>query len=91
AGKAKQGRRVKQGDIIGYVGATGTVTAAHLHYEYRVNGVHRNPRTVTLPKAEPVPARYRDDFKAASEPLFSQLALIKRDTRLAAVLAMPAE
>ena len=40
--------------MIGYVGATGLATAAHLHYEYRKNGVHLNPQTVILPPAEPL-------------------------------------
>ena len=62
--RTRHGARVKQGQIIGYSGATGTVTAAHLHYEYRVNGVHRNPRTVKLPKAEPVASQYRELFAA---------------------------
>ena len=54
-GSQKAGTRVRQGDIIGYVGSSGLATGPHLHYEYRVNGVHRNPRTVTLPPADPVP------------------------------------
>ena len=83
AAKARNGRRVKQGQIIGYVGKTGLATAPHLHYEYRVSGVHRNPRTVKLPPADPVPAQYRDDFLVVSEPMWRQLDLYRR-TRLAA-------
>ncbi len=81
--KAKMGSRVKQGQVIGYVGATGTATAAHLHYEYRVNGVHQNPRTVKLPKADPIPSRYREAFLASVEPLISRLDAVSRRTRLA--------
>ncbi|MEH6443444.1 MAG: peptidoglycan DD-metalloendopeptidase family protein [Oceanospirillaceae bacterium] len=44
----KTGSRVTQGQVIGYVGATGAVTGAHLHYEFRVNKVHKNPLTVKL-------------------------------------------
>jgi len=83
AAKARNGRRVKQGQVIGYVGKSGLATAPHLHYEYRVAGVHRNPRTVKLPPAEPVPAQYRNDFLTVSEPMWRQLDLYRR-TQLAA-------
>lgn len=78
------GTRVSQGQVVGYVGATGLATAPHLHYEYRVNGVHRNPRTVKLPQANPVNAKYRDDFNAKADAMMSQLDMV-RQTRMAAV------
>ena len=58
------GSRVQQGDVIGYVGATGLATAPHLHYEYRKNGVHLNPRTVILPNAEPLRGQALTAFRA---------------------------
>ncbi|MCJ7555912.1 MAG: peptidoglycan DD-metalloendopeptidase family protein [Gammaproteobacteria bacterium] len=82
--EGRVGRRVVQGQIVGYVGATGLATAPHLHYEYRVNGVHRNPRTVKLPQANPVAAKYRKDFLAEADAMMSQLDMV-RQTRLAAV------
>ena len=72
-GNARAGARVNQGDVIGYVGSSGLATGPHLHYEYRVNGVHRNPRTVTLPPADPIPAEQQTAFQAATEPLWRQL------------------
>lgn len=74
-GNYKEGSRVRQGDVIGYVGQSGLATGPHLHYEYRVAGAHRNPRTVTLPPADPVPAQYRADFEAKAEALWQQLEL----------------
>jgi murein DD-endopeptidase MepM/ murein hydrolase activator NlpD len=61
------GARVRQGDPIGYVGATGFATGPHLHYEFKIAGMHQDPLRVALPKAEPVPAKLREEFlKVAS-------------------------
>jgi murein DD-endopeptidase MepM/ murein hydrolase activator NlpD len=77
ANSARISSRVRQGDVIGYVGATGLATAPHLHYEYQLNGVHRNPRTVELPQADPIKAEYRDEFLAAAQPLLDELLQFK--------------
>jgi len=74
------GTRVKQGNIIGYVGKSGLATGAHLHYEFRVNGVHRNPLTVKFPDATPINKKYKADFMEKSKALFTQLAEIKPKT-----------
>lgn len=76
--KAGISRRVVQGQTIGYVGRTGLATANHLHYEYRLNGVHRNPRTVSLPQAAPISDEYRDDFLSSVEPILNELLQYKR-------------
>ncbi|MBL1320506.1 MAG: peptidoglycan DD-metalloendopeptidase family protein [Methylophaga sp.] len=78
----RAGKRVQQGDVIGYIGSSGLATGPHLHYEFRVNGVHRNPLTVSLPKAEPLEKKYIADFKQKSESLLAQLDRIS-DTKLA--------
>jgi murein DD-endopeptidase MepM/ murein hydrolase activator NlpD len=72
---SKVGNRIKQGQVIGYVGATGRVTGAHLHYEFQVNGVHKNPQTVKLPTARPLASEYRDDFQSYSTNMIGQLSV----------------
>jgi len=69
------GQHVAQGTVIAYVGMTGLATGPHLHYEYRVNGVFKNPQTVPLPSAEPIDARWRADFLTRSVPLLASLAV----------------
>ena len=87
AAKARLGSRVRQGQTIGYVGATGLATANHLHYEYRINGVHRNPRTVALPQADPIAEKYRERFLAAATPILEELERFK-STQLATVASV---
>lgn len=58
----RRGKTVRQGQIIGYVGSTGLASGPHLHYEFRVNGVHRNPVTVKLPHAEPIKPEQKERF-----------------------------
>ena len=83
---AGMGKRVSQGQTIAYVGDTGLATAPHLHYEYRLNGVHRNPRTVQLPQADPIKAEFMEDFLAKAAPILAELDEFKR-TRVASASA----
>ncbi|WP_299492325.1 peptidoglycan DD-metalloendopeptidase family protein [uncultured Shewanella sp.] len=71
--KVKTGQIVKQSDIIGTLGATGRITGPHLHYEFIVNGVHRNPRTIDLPKSKPIAKQEKAQFLALSKQVMTTL------------------
>jgi murein DD-endopeptidase MepM/ murein hydrolase activator NlpD len=75
-GGLSTGSSVKQGQVIGYVGMTGLATGPHLHYEFRINGVHHNPLTVKLPGAEPLDTEHLADFKQKAASLIGKLDAI---------------
>ena len=72
----RSGKRVRQGQTIGYVGSTGLATGPHLHYEFRVRGTHRDPLKVELPKAAPLEKKYMADFRGKADPLLAKLDLL---------------
>ena len=72
----RSGKRVGQGQTIGYVGSTGLATGPHLHYEFRVRGVHRDPLKVKLPQAAPLAEKYMTDFHEKTKPLLAKLDLL---------------
>ena len=79
----RSGSRVNQGDIIGYVGSTGYSTGPHLHYEFRVDGVHRNSLTYKTPKASSISNESQDEFKLLAQQLTARLDNIEKEYVLA--------
>ncbi len=77
-GNYKPGQRVPQGSVIGYVGSSGLSTGPHLHYEFRVNGVHRNPLSVTMPAAEPLSGSQLAAFRAKTGPTLARIEQMER-------------
>jgi murein DD-endopeptidase MepM/ murein hydrolase activator NlpD len=69
----RNGQHVNQGQTIGFVGMTGLATGPHLHYEFRIDGAHRDPLTVTLPKAEPLPPSELARFRGQTQPMLAKL------------------
>ncbi len=75
-----KGRKIKQGQVIGYVGKSGLATGNHLHYEFRIDGVHHNPLTVKHPSVSPIPKKLLADFRLRTHAQLAQLDTIKRIT-----------
>jgi murein DD-endopeptidase MepM/ murein hydrolase activator NlpD len=73
----RDGQRVSQGQTIGYVGMTGMATGPHLHYEFRIDGTHRDPLSVTLPKPEPLPQIELARFRSQTQPMLARLKTLE--------------
>lgn len=81
--RASAGKRVKQGQVIGYVGKTGLASGPHLHYEFRVAGVHQDPLRVKLPKTLALSKTEIATFRRATAPLIAKLEAIPAETMVA--------
>lgn len=71
-----KGQRVRQGEIIGFVGMTGWATGPHLHYEIRINDVPHDPMKIALPAVQPLEGSELSAFQATAEPMLERLALL---------------
>ncbi len=78
ASDLRKGMRVTQSDIIGYVGKTGLATGPHLHYEFLVNGAHRDPMTVALPTSVPIDKKYQKEFDEKSLDYMAKIEMLNR-------------
>ena len=74
----QRGQQISQGDIIGFVGMTGLATGPHLHYEFLVNGVHRDPLTVALPTNIPIDAELKPEFEKLALHHLTQLSMLQQ-------------
>jgi murein DD-endopeptidase MepM/ murein hydrolase activator NlpD len=72
-GRVKPGQRIPQGTVIGYVGSSGMSTGPHLHYEFQVNGVHRNPLSVTMPPPEPLSGKALAQFRTQTRTALARI------------------
>ena len=92
-GRFRAGQRVEQGAVIGYVGSSGMSTGPHLHYEFRINGAHRNPLSITMPPPEPLSGAQLAHFRAQTGPALARIRKVETiiyadalNTRLASAL-----
>lgn len=82
AAGVRTGTRVRQGDPVAFVGATGWATGPHLHYEFKIAGVHQDPMKVALPKATPVPARLKARFDTEATEAGARIAMVRGNSSL---------
>ncbi|KGQ20125.1 Peptidase M23 [Lysobacter dokdonensis DS-58] len=77
-GEIKQGQKIPQGKVIGYVGMTGLATGPHLHYEFRINGVHRNPLSITMPPPEPLNGAALAQFRSQTSNALARIQSVEK-------------
>ena len=76
----RKGAKVQQGDFIGSVGMTGLTTGPHVHYEFRVDNVHRDPLSVAVPVAFPIAPEHKQQFQQAAAPHARTMATLRGTT-----------
>ena len=84
AASTRPGVHVRQGQIIGYVGATGRATGPHLHYEVRVNQTQVNPLSIKMESGRKLAGGELRAFRAVADEIDRQLLSLGQDTLIAA-------
>jgi murein DD-endopeptidase MepM/ murein hydrolase activator NlpD len=76
-GSIRPGQMIPQGTVIGYVGSTGMSTGPHLHYEFRINGVHRNPLSITMPPPQPLQGAELASFRTETYRAMTRIRTVE--------------
>ncbi len=74
------GAKVQQGDVLGAVGMTGFTTGPHVHYEFRIDGVHHDPMSAAMPHSQPIAPEFKPQFQVASAPYARTMSLLRSST-----------
>jgi hypothetical protein len=85
----RTGSKVKQGDLIGYVGSTGWATGPHLHYEFRLNNQAQDPMKMKMPQQQPLTGMELARFRQVAGEISHRFALLRPEQALTQLAQLP--